>query len=81
MQHKSNINIAETQHRIVIKLKKSETDRWEKLFSLFGRQTDFQRQHGISRQSVRRIIKCREGQTKTIHAIREYYNAQTAQLS
>ena len=75
MLHKNNKKELEKQYRRIVKLSKNNLSLLNSCFSLSGSKTDFQREYGVARQTVTRILINEKGQQEIVKNMLKYARA------
>lgn len=71
-EHKNKVKNSIKQSRRVVKVSKYNIHLLESCFSLSGSKTDFQREYGVARQTVTRILAKKQGQEDIIKKMLKY---------
>jgi hypothetical protein len=62
--------------RVQVYVSKPELKAWKKHFMPFGTKTEFERETGIARQTLNKVLKAGKGEKTTVGVIRSFVGSQ-----
>lgn len=81
MEIKNNVKDLELTTRVQTYIPKTELRIWKKYFMPYGTKTEFERETGVLRQKLNKVLKSGKGEKTIVAVIRAFVETQRTEVA